>query len=120
MLSPLAILLWLTSVGAECLGQLAFKTAANDDGAGDAISRWKHMAGRRWLWLGVGSYACCFVVWLAFVSLVPLSVAVLLSSFNIVALMLAGRWVFGERLTPLRLAGIGLITAGVIAVGYGP
>ena len=36
------------------------------------------------------------------------------------ALMLAGRWVFGERLTRARVTGILLITVGVVMVGYGP
>lgn len=120
MLSTHALALWIASVALECAGQLSFKAAANDDGAGAALERWKRMTARPWLWLGIGSYAACFMVWLAFISLVPLSVGVLLGAFNIVALMLAGSFVFGERLTPQRVAGILLITAGVVAVGYGP
>jgi len=34
--------------------------------------------------------------------------------------MLAGRWVFGEKLTRMRVTGILLITVGVALVGYGP
>lgn len=120
MLSPAAIALWLANMVLDSSGQLAFKAAANDHGGQDGLARWRHMAGRPWLWIGVGCYASCFLVWLAFVSMVPLSVGVLLSAINIVAMMLAGHWVFGERLTPLRVTGILLISAGVAAVGYGP
>ncbi len=60
-----------------------------------------------------------FLAWAAFLSLVPLSRGVLLGSVNILALMLAGRLFFGERLTPLRVAGMGLIGLGVAVVGVG-
>ena len=120
MLSPLAIVLWLANVAFDSGGQLAFKAAANDHAGHDGLARWRHMARRPWLWIGVGCYATCFLIWMAFISLVPLSVGVLLSSINIVALMLAGRWVIGERLTRARVTGILLITVGVVMVGYGP
>jgi drug/metabolite transporter (DMT)-like permease len=60
-----------------------------------------------------------FLVWIAFLSLIPLSEGVLLGSINIVAIMLAGRFLFGERLTRLRVAGIALVTLGVAIVGLG-
>ena len=61
-----------------------------------------------------------FVIWLAFLSLVPLSEGVLLGSINIVAIMLAGRYFFAEKLSPLRVVGIGLISLGVAVVGVQP
>ncbi|MFM2434162.1 MAG: hypothetical protein RL063_141, partial [Pseudomonadota bacterium] len=45
------------------------------------------------------------------------SIGVLLSAFNTVAIMIAGRIIFKEMLDPLRLVGIGLITIGVMLVG---
>ena len=41
----------------------------------------------------------------------------LLGSINIVALMIAGRILFREKLTPLRVTGMLLVTAGVAVVG---
>jgi drug/metabolite transporter (DMT)-like permease len=58
-------------------------------------------------------------VWIAFLSLIPLSEGILLGSINIVAIMLAGRLVFGEQLTRLRVTGILLVTLGVAIVGLG-
>ena len=49
----------------------------------------------------------------------PLSKGVLLGSINIVALMIAGRFLFREKLTPLRVTGMLLVTAGVAVVGAG-
>ena len=111
--------LWLFNVLIDTGGQLAFKAAAGDPDAGDGLARWRHMASRPWLWLGVGCYAIEFLVWIAFLSLIPLSEGVLLGSINIVAIMIAGRFLFGEKLTRLRVAGIVLVTLGVAIVGLG-
>ncbi len=62
-------------------------------------------------------YVAEFLVWLAFLSLVPLSDGVLLGSINIVAVMIAGRFLFREKLSPMRVAGILLVSAGVAVVG---
>lgn len=118
-LSALVASLWLTNIVLDTGGQLAFKAAAGDPTAGDGLARWKHMASRPWLWLGVGCYVIEFVVWIAFLSLIPLSEGVLLGSINIVVIMVAGRFLFGEKLTRLRVLGIALVTLGVVIVGVG-
>jgi len=100
-------------------GQLAFKAAASDPNEAEGLQRWKHMLSRPWLWLGIACYVLEFVAWIAFLSLVPLSKGVLLGSINIVALMIAGRILFREKLTPLRVTGMLLVTAGVAVVGAG-
>lgn len=115
----LTIVLWLANVLLDTAGQLAFKAAAGDPEAGDGLARWRCMVARPWLWLGVGCYVFEFLVWIAFLSLLPLSEGVLLGSINIVAVMLAGRVLFGERLTRLRVAGIVLVSLGVAIVGMG-
>jgi drug/metabolite transporter (DMT)-like permease len=118
-ISSLVAGLWLLNIVLDTGGQLAFKAAAGDKAAGDGLARWKHMAARPWLWLGVASYVIEFLVWIAFLSLIPLSEGVLLGSINIVAIMVAGRFLFGEKLTRLRVAGILLVTLGVVIVGVG-
>ncbi|MGY3040466.1 drug/metabolite transporter (DMT)-like permease [Rhodanobacter sp. TND4EL1] len=116
-LSALVVSLWLLNIVLDTGGQLAFKAAAGDPAAGDGLARWKHMAARPWLWLGVACYVIEFLVWIAFLSLIPLSEGVLLGSINIVAIMVAGRFLFGEKLTRLRVIGIALVTLGVAIVG---
>lgn len=116
-ISTLVASLWLLNVVLDTGGQLAFKAAAGDRHAGDGLVRWKYMAARPWLWFGVASYVIEFLVWIAFLSLVPLSEGVLLGSINIVAIMVAGRFLFGEKLTRMRVLGILLVTLGVVIVG---
>ena len=116
-ISALVAGLWLVNVIVDTCGQLAFKAAAGDHAAGDGLARWKYMAAHPWLWLGVSCYVVEFLVWIAFLSLIPLSEGVLLGSINIVAIMIAGRFLFGEKLTRLRVIGISLVTLGVVIVG---
>ncbi|KGI77755.1 EamA family transporter [Oleiagrimonas soli] len=111
--------LWLLTVVFDTVGQLSFKAAAGDPEAGDGLARWKHMLARPWLWLGGACYVFEFLAWIAFLTLVPLGRGLLLGCINIVAIMLAGRWLFGERLTRMRVTGILLITIGVALVGAG-
>ena|SRR5579883_483131 len=115
----LVLVFWLLNVTFDTGGHLAFKAAAAHPDAGDGLERWKAMAQQPWIWIGVGCFVAEFVVWQAFLSLVPLSQGVLLGSINIVAVMIAGRWLFGEKFTPMRVLGSTLIAAGVAIVGAG-
>jgi drug/metabolite transporter (DMT)-like permease len=115
--TPLVVTLWLLNVTLDTVGQLAFKTAASDPRAGDGFARWRYMLARPWIWVGITSYVAEFLVWIAFLSLVDLSEGVLLGSINIVVIMIAGRILFREKLTPMRVTGILLVTAGVAIVG---
>ncbi len=117
-ITPLVALLWALNMLVDTGGQLAFKAAATSDPrSGTGLARWLWMARRPWLWIGIGCYVAEFIVWLAFLSLVPLSDGVLLGSINIVAVMVAGRFLFREKLSPMRVAGILLVSAGVAVVG---
>lgn len=118
-MAPLTLGLWIANVAFDTVGQLAFKAAASGPDEVEDLAHWRAMAMRPWLWLGIGCYVVEFLVWIAFLSLVPLSDGVLLGSINIVAIMLAGRWLFGEKLTGLRVVGIGLVSLGVAIVGAG-
>lgn len=118
-MNGLVVALWIANVVLDTGGQLAFKAAASDERAGDGLARWKYMLARPWIWTGIGCYVAEFLVWIAFLSLVPLSEGVLLGSINIVAIMIAGRFLFKEKLSPLRVTGILLVAAGVAIVGVG-
>ncbi|NUS38904.1 MAG: EamA family transporter [Lysobacter sp.] len=112
-----AVWVWLLTIVLDTTGQLAFKAVAVDPHAGEGLARWRRMAANPRLWLGITCYVGEFLAWTAFLSLVPLGRGVLLGSINIVAIMLAGRVLFDERLTRMRLLGIGLVGGGVALVG---
>ena len=108
---PITVVLWVANVALETLGHLAFKSVA------DAHRGWAAMLRAPRLWCGVICFGLQFVAWLALLSLVALSQAMLVNSISIVVIMLAGRVVFGERLDPLRVTGASLITIGVALAG---
>jgi drug/metabolite transporter (DMT)-like permease len=106
---PLAVALWIANVILDTAGHLAFKAAASGD--------WKARLRSARLWGGIACFCLEFVAWLALLSLIPLSQAVLIGSINIVAVMVAGRIVFHERLDGMRLAAMALIALGVALSG---
>jgi drug/metabolite transporter (DMT)-like permease len=112
----LSTALWLLNLALDTAGQVAFKQAARHAPALDG-SGWSRVARQPWTMLGVGCYGVEFVTWLAFLSRVPLSLAVLLSSINVVTVTLAGRVVFGERGGTLRSTGVLLVAVGVALTG---
>jgi drug/metabolite transporter (DMT)-like permease len=117
-MSNLAIFVWLMNVVVDTAGHIALKRAAisESDHLGE-WQRWKQMLVSFPLWLGLICFILEFSLWLVLLSLLPLSTGVLLTAFNMVAIMLAGRLFFHEKLDPLRITGISFITLGVILVG---
>ena len=115
-MSNLAVLFWALNVVLDTLGHLAFKSAARTDHDSE-LRRWTSMLSSASLWIGIACFCAEFVVWYALLSLIPLSLAVLVGSINIVAVMLAGRMFFDERLDGMRVTGMWLISIGVGLAG---
>ena len=118
ILSTLAILFWLLNAVLDTIGQLAFKAAAVTVHETE-WQRWKAMLALPILWIGILCFVFEFLAWLALLSLVPLSFAMLIGSINVVVLMLAGKFLFHERLDRMRVAGMCLIALGVALAGGG-
>lgn len=112
----LAAFFWLLNVTLDTLGHLAFKAVAIAEHDSE-WQRWRQMLGHPVLWFGLACFVLEFVAWLALLSLVPLSFAVLIGAINIVAVVVAGKLLFGENFGRLRVAGITLITLGVALAG---
>ncbi|MGY2289265.1 EamA family transporter [Pseudomonas sp. SDO528_S397] len=117
-MSQLTFIFWILNVIVDTSGQLAFKAAAVDSADYSGMAHWYHLMKRHWFWIGILLYVVEFMLWLAFITMVPLSVAVMLGSINIVVIMIAGRLWFKEALTKWRLIGILLIALGTAVVGF--
>jgi len=113
-----AIVVWLLNIIVDTAGHMALKRAAIAEYENE-WERWKSMLSSVPLWVGIICFVMEFVLWLILLSILPLSLGVLLSAFNTVAIMLAGRIIFKEMLDPYRIIGITFITVGVaLAGGY--
>lgn len=115
-MSNLAIFVWVLNIIVDTVGHIAFKRAATV-GHDSELHRWQIMLTSLPIWIGIFCFCLEFLLWLVLLSLLPLSLGVLLSGFNTVAIMIAGRLIFQEVLDPLRILGITFITVGVALVG---
>ncbi len=115
-MSNLAIFFWITNIILDTTGHLAFKSAAITEHEIE-LQRWKMMLSSLPLWIGIACFGLEFGIWFALLSLIPLSLAMLIGSINIVVVMLAGRLLFHERLDRMRVAGMWLIAVGVGLAG---
>ena len=111
--------LWLLNLLLDTVGQLAFKRAASEPDEAVAASQWRAMLSGPWVWIGIGCYCLEFFSWLAFLTLMPLSVAVLLASANILTVALGGWLLFQEYPNRMRICGMALVATGVLLVGAG-
>ncbi len=115
-MSATAFLFWFLNIVLDTTGHLAFKSAAVAE-SDNEWQRWGNMFSLPAMWVGVICFGLEFLVWLALLSLIPLSLAMLIGSINVVLVMWAGKLIFGERLDRMRLAGMWLITLGVALAG---
>jgi len=132
-LAILALLVFIDLLEALC--HYCFKRSAMPlsglevRSAHDALLFVKGTAFSPFLWGGLLSVFCIFVIWATVLSKVDLSVAVPVCSFSYIFIPLASVLFLGETITFLRWAGIIFILTGVLIVsmtirergeGHGP
>lgn len=118
-MTPLATLLWVLNLACVTVGHLLLKATASALPKTQGLKRWARMLADTRIWLGVSAFAAEFLLWLAFLSLVPLSLAVLMGSLDTLAVSAGGRIFFREKLTKRRTVSTILIASGVALVGWG-
>ena len=65
---------------------------------------------------GILCYAVSLIVWILALSKTPVSVAYPMVSLGFALNALLAWWLLGEAVTPMRMAGIGIIIVGVVLV----
>ena len=99
----------LLKAGTNAVGSFAFST--------DNLlpMGWK-LATQPFIVAGLGCYVVSVVVWILALSRTEVSIAYPMLSIGYVLNALAAWYLFGEAVTPQRLAGIGVIVLGVFIV----
>ena len=100
----------LVGVLLNAAAQLLLKAGTNAMPLGLRLAIEPHILG------GLACYVISVVVWVIALSRVPVSIAYPMLSIGYVVNAAAAWYLLGEALTPLRLAGIGIIVAGVFLV----
>lgn len=72
-----------------------------------------------WMWLGIAQMTLAFCSLLALLSWEAVSFVIPATALSYVVGALGGRYLLGERLTPERWAGVGLVCVGVALVSWG-
>ena len=90
--------------------QLLLKAGTNAMPLGPRLALEPHILG------GLACYAVSVVVWVAALSRVPVSIAYPMLSIGYIVNAVAAWYLFGETLSAMKLAGIGVIVAGVFMV----
>ncbi len=102
----------LLKAGTNAVGRFEF-VAANIVPVGWRLATEPHIMG------GMVCYVLSLAVWIVGLSRVPVSVAYPMLSIGYVVNVLAAWWLFGESVTPMKLAGISFIIVGVWLVARG-
>jgi multidrug transporter EmrE-like cation transporter len=100
----------LTGVLLNAGAQLLLKAGTNARPLGLALAIEPHILA------GLACYVVSVVVWVVGLSKVPVSIAYPMLSIGYVVNAIAAYYLLNEQVTPLRLAGIGVIIVGVFIV----
>ena len=100
----------LTGVLLNAGAQLLLKAGTNAEPLGLRLAIEPHILA------GLACYAVSVVVWVVALSKVPVSMAYPMLSIGYVVNAIAAYYLLGEAVTPMRLAGIGVIIVGVFIV----
>ncbi|MFO1385380.1 MAG: SMR family transporter [Chitinivorax sp.] len=111
----------LSGVLLNACAQLLLKAGTNrighfDFSLGNALPIGWQLATNPYIFGGLSCYVISVVVWIMALSRVPVSIAYPMLSIGYVVNALAAWWLFGESLTVMRIAGIGIIIVGVYLV----
>jgi multidrug transporter EmrE-like cation transporter len=120
-MSAVSFLLVMTGVLLNAAAQLLLKAGTNTVGTFDfslanAVPVGWKLATEPHIVAGLGCYVISVVVWIMALSRVEVSIAYPMLSVGYVVNAIAAWYLFGEAVTPARLAGIGIIILGVYVV----
>jgi drug/metabolite transporter (DMT)-like permease len=118
-MSPFALLLLAVVLIGNTAGQLLFKAASLRAHRPGVAAHWQALVLDPVLWVALVIYVFEFLMWLAFLSVVPLWQGVMVACIDILMVMLGGRIFFREKITRPRVLAISLIAIGVLLVGGG-
>ena len=109
-MSPLSLVYILLAVVLGTVAQIFLKAGTNATPVGIGLALEPRVLA------GIACYVVGLVVWILALSKTPVSVAYPMVSLGFALNAALAWWLLGEAVTPLRMAGIGVIIVGVVLV----
>lgn len=118
-MTPSTLSYLLAGVLLNAMAQLSLKMATQRLGVlspehGDVNAMLWRIAAQPAIWLGLACYAVSVLAWIVALSRTDVSLAYPFLSIGYVVTALAAWSLFGEALSPMRIAAIALICSGVV------
>jgi len=124
---PTLVLFVLLSVLLSAGSQVLLKIGMTGEGVKSALTDTKDplrillaIAHSPWVLLGLGCFGLSALVWLFVLAKIPLSSAYPFVALGIAITVVAGRLMFGEPISALKLIGVCVILAGIATVAVSP
>lgn len=113
----LGALNWIVFVALETFAQISLKLAAADAPPGPDLAAWlRALTSNGWFQASIAADVVNFFAWMLILRRHDLSLAVPLSSFCYVTIVLASTFLLHETVTPLQVLGLGLVGIGIVLV----
>ena len=110
--------LWIAFIALATLVQLLFKRAGEDlEQAMDVQGFASAALQSPWVWASILCYIAVFIFWMVILQKMDLGKAFPMTGLTYMTVPLAATFLFHETLDWTRIAGIGVILAGVIVLG---
>ena len=101
----------------DTLVQVSFKLTGAHAFPPEASWAWvQRILGQPWIYVALVGYVGNFFTWMSLLKHAPIGPAFAASHLDVVSVMLASAWIFHEALTPMRLAGAGVIMLGILCL----
>jgi drug/metabolite transporter (DMT)-like permease len=108
---------WIVFVALETFAQISLKLAAVDVPPGSGLGAWvQALTSNGWFQASIAADVVNFFAWMLILRRHDLSLAVPLSSFCYVTIVLASTFLLQETVTALQLLGLGLVGIGIVLV----
>jgi multidrug transporter EmrE-like cation transporter len=113
------VMFWSAFLTLDTATQLAFKTASERvEGMSFGLGFLQVALMTPALWVTILCYIATFIVWMAVLTRMDLNRAFPLTALTYVTVPVLALVFFGERLPALRIAGIAVIIAGIVLIGW--
>lgn len=110
---------FLLLMGFDTLAQISFKFTALHAQPLEISADWVlRVFGQPWLLGALAGYLGSFFTWMTLLRRVPIGPAFAASHLEVISVMAASAWLFGEPLSLTRLLGAVLIFAGIGFLAY--